>query len=1555
MIRWKMSLLKKYNRRKLKSILLLVSFFLFSLGASGQFKIKKSTVSAGGGAYSGGAFKTTISIGDPGTALLSGGGFKIITGFYPLSEKNVTPTDISLSNNTIDENEASATVGVLTTTDGNLVDIHTYSLVAGAGDTDNASFQINGDILEAAVSLNFEPPGKETYSVRIKTLDYRGLSFEESFTITVINVNDPPENVLLDGGTTAAVNENLTTGQTLGTLASTDQDIDDTFTYSLPAGTPDNSSFTIVGALLKTGIIFNFEIRNTYNIKVRTTDGGGAFFEKDMVININDVNDSPTLITRATTADIPENQPNGTAVTALTTSDEDAGDTFTYTLVAGTGDVDNDLFQIPGSVLQIKDTLNFERAGGPTFAYRLQTRDASNATYEEAFTVTVTDVDDPPRDVFLGSNEIVEGKDVGTSIGFMVVVDDDGFADDHTFNLVPGTGSDDNALFQLNETSGELKSGAVFNFASKSTYTIRVRATDVDDPTLFIEKVQSIQILPEGSNAKPIDIILDNVEIREITVTGSLVGTFTTQDPDLGDTHTYALITGTGDDDNGSFTITGDQLFLNTTLDFDIQSLYSILVETDDGNSGRYSKVYIITILEFINTTPTDVILSSSSVDETAPTSTTVGTFSSTDPDPDETFTYTLVAGEGDTDNGSFTISGIDLKTNTDFDYLVKNSYSIRVQVEDSNGGIFEIILTIFISDTRPPVVSTLSPADESTDATKSVELVITFNEAVNVGTGNISIIVFATEILIEAVPVAGNLVSGDGTMVITINPIADLEGTVEYYVTVESGAFIDLAGNVFAGWTNNATWNFTTINTAPTDLLLTSATIDETSSLETVVGNLGASDIDPGESFTFTLVAGEGDTDNGSFTIVGTQLKTNDTFDFLAQDTYSIRVQVEDSHGGTYEEILVITILDTRPPNILTMSPDNNSVDVDKTTNLTLSFNEPVIAGTGNIKIVDSSSETAVETIDVTSSSLTGLGTELIAIDLKNVLSGGLTYYLTIDEGALTDLAGNAFPGISVATDWRFTTYDDVAPVITYQGVQKTHLAQGSSETISVNVNDVSSVNVTFNYGGILKPLDQLTTLAASQDNNTYSATVDDSFFDNIGLKYFFYAEDANGNSSTSEIRYMFLTLTTAENLAGLKFGGTIDDYQIIAVPYVLEDKRIREVFSAYGDYDDTKWRLVRYNTEKDKYEDFPDFTTIDIGKGYWFNAKEQHEIKLANRNMPQVTPTQGFQMQLKLGWNQIGNPFTIPLNWDQVLDDNNITDQVQSLWIYKSGPNLTTGSTLNPFEGGFVKANNLITLNLFPADGSSLRTFNKKLLENDTDHEAWMIPLSLENDKFIYESGYFGMHPEALETYDQFDLSRPPHFIRHMDYYFEMENDLYAGNMVGTSGEFIWTITVDANIKPGLMALNWPAEKIGANSEMILFDIDKQKIVDMKLFNRYRFYQDGNKKFRIYYNVEPEEITPDKTLLGTPYPNPFDKTTVIPFTLPENKEYQISLKISDVLGNEVRTLIEGTFQIGFHEIHWNGDNASGKKVDTGIYIVQLMVDDGNNTETFTSRVILQ
>src|SRR4029079_9452233 len=100
-----------------------------------------------------------------------------------------------------------------------------------------------------------------------------------------------------------------------------------------------------------------------------------------------------------------------------------------------------------------------------------------------------------------------------------------------------------------------------------------------------------------------------------------------------------------------------------------------------------------------INSAPTDLAVSPSSVQENQPIGTTVGTFATTDPDAGNTFTYTLVSGTGSTDNGSFTIVGDTLKTNAVFDYETKNSSSIRVRTTDQGGLSFEKALTITILD----------------------------------------------------------------------------------------------------------------------------------------------------------------------------------------------------------------------------------------------------------------------------------------------------------------------------------------------------------------------------------------------------------------------------------------------------------------------------------------------------------------------------------------------------------------------------------------------------------------------------------------------------------------------------------------------------------------------------------------------------------------------------------------------------------------------------------------------------------------------------------------
>jgi len=110
---------------------------------------------------------------------------------------NSAPTQIGLSATVIAENNAvNAVVGTLSTTDSDVGDSFTYTLVSGTGDADNASFNISGSSLRASVVFDYET--KSSYSIRVRTTDSGGGTFEKVFAITVTNVSDSPADYKVD-------------------------------------------------------------------------------------------------------------------------------------------------------------------------------------------------------------------------------------------------------------------------------------------------------------------------------------------------------------------------------------------------------------------------------------------------------------------------------------------------------------------------------------------------------------------------------------------------------------------------------------------------------------------------------------------------------------------------------------------------------------------------------------------------------------------------------------------------------------------------------------------------------------------------------------------------------------------------------------------------------------------------------------------------------------------------------------------------------------------------------------------------------------------------------------------------------------------------------------------------------------------------------------------------------------------------------------------------------------------------------------------------------------
>lgn len=99
------------------------------------------------------------------------------------------PTDILLSNSTLNENLNISIIGNFSTADIDNNNVFTYELISGAGDTGNSNFVIvNGNQLENFAPFDFET--QSSYSIRVKVLDGNGHIFEKSFAINVTNVND---------------------------------------------------------------------------------------------------------------------------------------------------------------------------------------------------------------------------------------------------------------------------------------------------------------------------------------------------------------------------------------------------------------------------------------------------------------------------------------------------------------------------------------------------------------------------------------------------------------------------------------------------------------------------------------------------------------------------------------------------------------------------------------------------------------------------------------------------------------------------------------------------------------------------------------------------------------------------------------------------------------------------------------------------------------------------------------------------------------------------------------------------------------------------------------------------------------------------------------------------------------------------------------------------------------------------------------------------------------------------------------------------------------------
>ena len=90
---------------------------------------------------------------------------------------------------------------------------------------------------------------------------------------------------------------------------------------------------------------------------------------------------------------------------------------------------------------------------------------------------------------------------------------------------------------------------------------------------------------------------------------------------------------------------------------------------------------------------------------------------------------------------------------------------------------------------------------------------------------------------------------------------------------------------------------------------------------------------------------------------------------------------------------------------------------------------------------------------------------------------------------------------------------------------------------------------------------------------------------------------------------------------------------------------------------------------------------------------------------------------------------------------------------------------------------------------------------------------------------------------------------------------------------------------------------------------------------------------------SVSNEILAPSDFVLHQNYPNPFNPSTTINYRLA--KSGLVTLKIFDLSGREIKSLVEGPRDAGVHQVTWDGTNQLNQPIASGIYVYRLQVGD--------------
>ncbi len=700
-------------------------------------------------------------------------------------------------------------------------------------------------------------------------------------------------------------------------------------------------------------------------------------------------------------------------------------------------------------------------SGTDSFTYRVS--DGSSLSNIATVSIQVDPVNDAPTDLSLSANTVAENAANGTVVGTVSGTDPDG-GDTKTYSFTDNAGG----RFAINSGTGVITvaNSTLLNYEAATSHAVTVRVTDASgltyDENFTINLTDVNEATPtitsNGGGATA------SIRLNENITT---VTTVTATDGDTRQTLTYSI---SGGADASKFTIdsnTGSLSFASAPnfeapTDSGANNIYDVTVRVSDNNGGIDTQAIAVTVSN-VNEAPTDLALSANTVVENAANGTVVGTITGTDVDAGDTKSYTFTNSAGGRFAINRTTGVITVANSTLLNYEAATSHAVTVRMTDRAGLTYDETFTINVTNVNEAPAGTNATVTINEDTAHTVTVA-------NLGFSDVDAGDSLSAVRIDTVPTAGSLtLSGvavtagqvvsvadvtAGNLVFT--PAADANGTGYARITFS----VRDSNNAYDATPNTLTVNVTAVNDAPTDLALSANTVVENAANGTVVGTITGTDVDAGDtkSYTFTNSAG------GRFAInrtTGVITVANSTLlNYEAATSHAVTVRMTDRAGLTYDETFTINV--------------TNVNEAPAGTNATVTINEDTAhtvtvanLGFSDVDAGDSLSAVRIDTVP-TAGSLTLSGVAVTAgqvVSVADVTAGNLVFTPAADANgtgyaritfSVRD-SNNAYDATPNTLTVNVTAVNDAPVLVVNSGGT---VAEGGTDTITASELAVSDLD---------------------------------------------------------------------------------------------------------------------------------------------------------------------------------------------------------------------------------------------------------------------------------------------------------------------------------------------------------------------------------------------------------------------------------------------------------------------------------------------------------------